>query len=276
MFLIAELPMSKLKFTTDPKTKTYKMHFALLAVVKDAQGKVVERVSQDYPFQGPADKLPQMQQGNIIFKRRVVVPPGRYTVEIVAQDRDGGLTSVQRMPLEVPEQQGLALSSIVVIRRTEHGAAAAAGAPEDPLRGEAMRIVPSLNDPIQKAVTPKLPIYLVVYPAPGATAAPQMTLEFSSDGKPEGRNRVMLPAPDPDGRIRFLAPIPIERFGAGQHELKVVVRQGSDAGRGQGRLHLAVSVGPAGPCATHGGRCADVPQRRNIGPSRRCRAHSRL
>ena len=42
-----------------------------------------------------------------------------------------------------------------------------------------------------------------------------MTLEFSSDGKPEGRNSVMLPAPDPDGRIRFLAPIPIERYEPG-------------------------------------------------------------
>ncbi len=227
VFLVAELPMSKLKFTIDPKTKTYKMHFALLAVVKDAQGKVVERVSQDYPFQGPADKLPQMQQGNVVFKRRVVVPPGRYTVEIVAQDRDGNATSVHRMPLEVPAQEGLGLSSVVVIRRMEPAPPAQPGAPDDPLRGEATRIVPSLNDPIQKATTPKLPIYLVVYPLAGASAPPQMTIEFSSDGKPEGRSSVLLPAPDPDGRIRFLAPIPIERFALGEHEMKVTVRQGA-------------------------------------------------
>jgi VWFA-related protein len=227
VFLVAEMPMSRLKFTTDPKTKTYKMHFTLLAVVKDAQGKIVERVSQDYPFQGPADKLPQMQQGNVVFKRRVVVPPGRYTVDIVAQDRDGNATSVQRMPLDVPEQASLGLSSVVVVRRMEAAPPQQPGAPEDPLRGEATRIVPSLGDPIQKATTPKLPIYLVVYPQAGATAPPQMTIEFSSDGKPEGRNSVMLPAPDPDGRIRFLAPIPIERYALGKHELKVTVRQGA-------------------------------------------------
>ena len=226
VFLVAELPMSKLKFTTDPKTKTYKMHFSLLAVVKDAQGKIVERVSQDYPFQGPADKLPQLQQGNVVFKRRVVVPAGSYSVEIVAQDRDGGATSVRRLPLEVPAQSALALSSVVVIRRMEPAPPAQPGAPEDPLRGEATRIVPSLNDPIQKATTPKLPIYLVVYPPAGATVPPQMTIEFSSDGKPEGRNSVMLPAADPDGRIRFLAPIPIDRFGLGTHEMKIVVREG--------------------------------------------------
>jgi hypothetical protein len=100
------------------------------------------------------------------------------------------------------------------------------GAAEDPLRGEAMRIVPSLDDPISKATTTKLPVYVVVYPVAGA-GAPQMTLEFSTDGKPEGRNSVMLPAPDPDGRIRFLAPIPIERFAPGRHELKATVRQGN-------------------------------------------------
>jgi hypothetical protein len=36
----------------------------------------------------------------------------------------------------------------------------------------------------------------------------------------------VLPPPDPDGRIRFLAPIPIDKFEPGQHELKVTVRQG--------------------------------------------------
>jgi hypothetical protein len=100
------------------------------------------------------------------------------------------------------------------------------GAPQDPLRGEAMRIVPSLDDPISKATTAKLPVYIVVYPVPGA-GAPQMALEFSADGKAEGRSSVMLPAPDPDGLIRFLAPIPIAKFEPGRHELKVTVRQGS-------------------------------------------------
>ena len=227
VYLVAELPMSKLKFTTDPKTKTYKMHFSLLAVVKDPQGKPVERVSQDYPFQGPLDKLPQLQQGNVVFKRKVVVPPGNYTVEIVAQDRDSGATSVQRMPLLVPDQPGVALSSVVVIRRMEPAPAQKPGAPEDPLRGEATRIVPSLHDPIQKATTAKLPVYVIVYPQKGEAPPQQATIEVSAAGKPEGRNAVMLPAPDPDGRIRLLVQYPIDKYGPGEHELKVAVRQGA-------------------------------------------------
>jgi VWFA-related protein len=223
--LFAEIPISSLKFTEDAKARLYRMHFALLAVVKDRDGKVVERVSQDYPFQGPLDKLPQLRQGNVVFRRRLVVPSGSYAVELVAQDRDGGATSVYRAPLEVPAPQALAVSSVVIVRKMEPAPPLPAGAPEDPLRGEAMRIVPSLDDPISKAATAKIPIYLVVYPAAGS-ASPQMTIEFSSEGKAEGRSAVALPAADSDGRIRFLAPIPIDRFGPGRHELKVTVRQG--------------------------------------------------
>jgi VWFA-related protein len=224
--LVAEVPISSFKVTTDPKLKLYKLHFALLALVKGADGKAVERVSQDYPFQGPLDKLPQLQQGNVVFKRKLVVPPGSYTLELVAQDRESGATCVHRAPLAVAPAQDLAVSSVVIVRRMEPAPPALPGAPEDPLRGEAMRIVPSLDDPISKATTPKLPVYLVVYPAAGA-GAPQMTLDFSAEGRSEGRNSVMLPAPDPDGRIRFLAPIPIGKFEPGRHELKVTVRQGT-------------------------------------------------
>jgi VWFA-related protein len=224
--VIAELPIASFKVTTDPKTKLYKLHFALLALVKDGAGKVVERVSQDYPFQGPLDKLPQLQQGNVVFKRKLVVPAGSYTLELVAQDRDSAATSVYRVPLRVAPAHGLALSSVVIVRRMEPVPPPQPGAPEDPFRGEAMRIVPSLDDPISKAATTKLPVYVIVSPVPGAPA-PQMTLEFSAEGKAEGRNAVMLPAADPDGRIRFLAPIPIDRYAPGRHELKITVRQGA-------------------------------------------------
>jgi VWFA-related protein len=223
--LVAEIPMSTLTFAEDPKQKLYKLHFALLAVVKDGDGKVVERVSQDYPLQGPLDKLPQLKQGNVVFKRVLVVPPGTYTIELVARDRDSGATTVHRAPLEVPAAQDLAVSSVVIVRRMEPAPPPRPGAPEDPLRGEAMRIVPSLDDPISKAATTKMPVYLVVYPA-AAGGPPQMTVEFRSEGKAEGRSNVALPAPDPDGRIRFLAPIPIDRFAPGRHEMAVTVRQG--------------------------------------------------
>jgi VWFA-related protein len=225
--LIAEVPASRFKFTPDEKNKLYRMHFALLALVKDQEGKVVERVSQDYPFQGPLDKMAAVQQRNVVFKRRLVLPAGRYAVDVVVQDRDTGSTSVHRMPLEVPAAgAGIALSSVVIIRKVEPAGAARPGAPVDPLQVETARIVPSLDDPISKGLTPKISVYLIAYPAPGA-GAPVMTIEFSGQGQAEGRAQAPLPAPEPDGRIRYLGTFPVDKFEPGRHELKVIVRQGS-------------------------------------------------
>jgi hypothetical protein len=224
--LVAEVPASRFKFTADEKSKLYRMHFALLAVVKDQEGKVVERVSQDYPFQGPLDKMPAVQQGNVVFKRRLVLPPGRYAVDVVAQDRDTGSTSVHRMPLEVPAAgEGIALSSVVIIRRVEPAGASRPGAPMDAFQVETARIVPSLDDPISKGQTPKLSVYLIAYPVLAA-GTPVMTIEFTGQGKAEGRAQAALPAPEPDGRIRYLGTFPIDKFEPGRHELKVTVRQG--------------------------------------------------
>jgi VWFA-related protein len=226
LMLVAEVPLSQLKFTIDEKEKLYKLHFALLAVVKDAEGKAVERVSQDYPFQGPLDKVPQLQQGNVVFKRHLVLAPGSYTLEIVAQDPDAGLTSVKRMPLEVPAAgEKLRLSSIAIIRRVEPAAAPEAGKDADPFQVETARIVPSLDDPISKALTPKISIYMIAYPQQGGSP-PMMTVEFSESGHGEGRAQAPLPPPEKDGRIRYLGTFPIDRFAPGRHELKLSVRQG--------------------------------------------------
>ncbi len=171
--------------------------------------------------------MPAVQQGNVVFKRRLVLPPGRYAVDVVAQDRDAGATSVHRMPLEVPAAgDGIALSSVVIIRRVEPAGAARPGAPVDSFQVEAARIVPSLDDPISKSLTPKISVYMIAYPAPGA-AAPVMTIEFTGEGKAEGRAQAPLPAPEPDGRIRYLGTFPLDKFEPGRHELKVSVRQGS-------------------------------------------------
>lgn len=226
LLLVAEVPLSQLKFTVDEEKKLYSLHFSLLAVVKDTGGRAIERVSQDYPFQGPLDKVPQLQQGNVVFKRRIVLPHGQYTLEIVARDRDAGSTSVRRMPLEVPAAgESLRLSSIAIIRRVEPAPAPEKGGAADPFQVETARIVPSLDDPISKALTPKISIYMIAYAEKEGTP-PMMTVEFSVNGRKEGRAQAPLPPPEPDGRIRYLGTFPIDKFEPGRHELKLTVRQG--------------------------------------------------
>src|SRR4029079_2399579 len=99
------------------KAKTYKLQFSLPALVSDDQGHIVDRFSDDYPFEGPLDKLPWLKRGNLIFKRAFSLKPGKYKVDFVAQDRGSGKTSVESQAMTVLPAGACALSSISVITR---------------------------------------------------------------------------------------------------------------------------------------------------------------
>jgi VWFA-related protein len=220
--LVVEIPVSRLKMITDLSKKTYKVHFSLLALVKSPGGEVVERFSEDYPFEGPIAKAEQLKLGNIVFKRRLTLPQGRYTLEVAGQDREVGSMSVVRQPLDVPAGAAAPqMSSLLLIRRIE-AAPPAAAADGDPLDVSGMRIVPNLDAPVSAATNTKLSFFFIAYP--GATGEkPKMTLEFSRDGKAVGRAQPELPAPEADGRIRYVGTFPITSFPPARYDVRVAL-----------------------------------------------------
>jgi hypothetical protein len=226
--LVVEVPISALKMVEEPpmppaKVGKYRLHVSLVAVVKDASGSVVERYSEDYPFEGPADRAPALKAGNIVFKRRLSLPPGKYTLEVAGQDRETGKISTRRTPFEVPSPAaGPAISSIALIRRIDPLPPETKS--DDPLDILPARIVPNLDAPISLAVNPKLWVFFIAYPQKGAPP-PKMTLEFSRDGKAVGRADVALPAPDPDGNIRYVGNFPTSSFKPGDYGVRVMLAQ---------------------------------------------------
>ena len=95
---------------------------------------------------------------------------------------------------------------------------------DDPLDVVPARIVPNLDAPISLATNPKLWLFFIVYPAPGAEP-PRLTLEFLRNGTPLRRAEAALPPPDPDGRVRYVGNFPTNVFTAGTYDVKVAVTQ---------------------------------------------------
>jgi hypothetical protein len=222
--LIVEVPISSLQMTTDAATAKYKVHFSLIALVKGSNEDVVERYSEDYPFEGPAERADALKMGNIVFKRRLALPPGKYTLEVAGQDRGTGKVSCRRLPLEVPPTEaGPRISSLSIVRRIDQ--IPPETKTDDPLDIPPARIVPNLTAPISLAVNPKLWLFFVAYPAKGAADAPRMTLEFSREGRTTARAEAALPAPDPDGLIRYMGNFPTASFAPGTYGVKVAVSQ---------------------------------------------------
>jgi VWFA-related protein len=221
--LVFEVPLQGMTFQQDKKKRTYTLRFSLLALVKDPEGRIIERFSDDYPFEGPLDRLDQIKRGNLLFRRPFTLKPGTYTLESVAQDRDSGRTSVVKQPLRVVPTDGLSASSLVVIRRLDP---ADADLPvDDPFRLDRMRVVPNLDVPVSLAGNPQLSVYLAAFGAPGS-AAPKMMLEFLQGDRLVARARPELPAPDETGRIQYVGTFPTATFTPGRYSIRAVLQQG--------------------------------------------------
>ena len=225
--IVVEVPIADLKMTTDELTATYSLHLSLLAAVKGQDGEIVQRYSEDYPFEGPIERAEALKMGNIVFKRRLALPPGEYTLEVAGQDRTTGKIAVEREGFVVPRPgAGPKMSSIALVRRVDDLPDGTDS--DDPLDlFNKKRIVPNLNAPISRAANPKLWLFFMAYPEDAAAAPPEMTMEFVKDGKPVGRSVAVLPPPDPDGIIRFIGPIPTDSFPEGRYDLKIALKQGA-------------------------------------------------
>jgi VWFA-related protein len=219
--LIVETKVGSLEMIKDEAKKTYRIHFSLLALVKDQDGSVIERFSEDYPFEGPLERAEALKLGNIVLKRRFTLPPGSYTLEVAGQDRERDQIGTVRAAFQVsPAKEGPRMSSVALIRRIEP-APSRAGKTDDPLDVGGVRVIPNLGLPISLAANQKLSLFFIAYPQPAEK--PRVSLEFWRDGRALGKAEPELPTAEADGKIRYVGTFPIERFTPGSYEVRVAL-----------------------------------------------------
>jgi hypothetical protein len=226
--VVVEVPLEHLTFDENRRSRTYALRFTAMTLVKDQTGQIVQRFSESYPLEGPLDRLPALKRGRLRFKRQVWLPPGRYTIWTIARDQATERSSVQSLPIDVPEvSAGIRLSDLSVIRSLDP-AGEAADLVEDPFRTGGMRVVPNFGQPISKAANSQISAYLTIYPEAGA-GEPALSFEFVRDGVVMGRSAVDLPKPDETGRIKYVASFPTGIFAPGRYELRAAAMQGARA-----------------------------------------------
>ena len=224
--LILEAPLASLTLVADQEKKIYHAHFAMMALLKNVEGQVVQKFSQDYPLEGPIDRLEALKRGNVVFVRNFRLAPGRYTLETAAQDREANKISARRAIIIVPQTtQSLSMSSVAVIKRIDPVDPNVKDA-DNPLRFEQGKIIPNLEEAIQPKPGSQVSFFFVVYPAPGVNEKPGLTLEFLLDGQVIARATPELSQPDAQGRIAYIASAPMETFKTGRYELRAAVTQG--------------------------------------------------
>ena len=216
-----EASLAKASFKPDAQGRlTGKM--SLAGRVLDATGGLVESFGQDVALGGTPEQVQAARTQTLPLARRLSLPPGNYTVELVVRDGAGEKTSAQRLPLTVPAPEGgLAMSSLVLVSAIDPADAKAD--PSDPLLLGDKRIVPNLGRPVVPSPGAMLPVYYAAYVKPGSKTIPTVTLEVTRDGKVVLRGSSPTAAPDAAGRITGLLPVPLQKLSPGTYGVKVTV-----------------------------------------------------
>ena len=123
--ILVEVAGRDLSLEEDRDKGRFRQDFTILVLVRDAHGRVVDKLSQRYPLQGPLDQVEASRQGTVLFYREARLPPGRYTLHAVVHDalsdRAGAATADLDVRPTVPGR--LRASSLMVIGRAEKLAA---------------------------------------------------------------------------------------------------------------------------------------------------------
>jgi VWFA-related protein len=221
-----EVPASVFTFVPDNERNVYSTDFSILALIRDQNRQVVDKLSYHYALVGPLNSMGNAKKGKILFYRETSLPPGRYSVEAVAYDALSNRSSVTRHNLELPEMNddGLRLSSVAVIQRVEQ----LKDKIESPFRVGDLMLYPNLGEPVRKSAG-QMGFYFNVYPAkaPATKEQPTLLLEVLQGSKSVARVPLKLASPDDSGRIPFASALPLASLAPGDYELRVTVTDSS-------------------------------------------------
>jgi len=217
------LSVGQLALREDSRKKRYRADFSVVASVRDAQGAEVDRMSQRFPLGIPTDKLEIAKQGDVLFFRETDLAPGSYTVNAVAYDAMGKRASVQEAHVEVPviRDDGLALSSVAILKRVEKLSAEEQGGDNPLYVGESL-MHSDLGAPLDKSTSQAVGFFFTVY-SPDPSQAPKAVLELENGDQLLARLPLTLAAPDSSGRIQHAAAIPMDKIEPGEYTLKITV-----------------------------------------------------
>jgi hypothetical protein len=223
--VVVQVPMKQLTIAAEQNGTSVRGHLGMVALVKDTQGTVVKKFSQDLPLQVANDKKAGLASGNFTFNRPFDLAPGSYTLETAVADYEGNKAGAQRVAFNVPAaEKGVTISDATLVRSFAKQATVDL---QDPFTYQGGKITPSLDTNLHAEKGAVMSIYLVVYPDPSIADKPKLAIQYLQAGKVLGGGQLDLPAPEKDGRIPYVASSPIENFPAGDYEVQVIAQQGA-------------------------------------------------
>ncbi len=255
--LATQLPLSNLQFDEsephsgdkkrrkDVPERLYSARFSILTQLKDGNGAIVKKVSQDVPLRGDAAQLDGVRQANFMLYKHWEVAPGEYTLEAAVRDQLAERYGASKTGVVIePPGAGVGLSDLVLIRRLDEKPQddknskkkkkdEAEGPSQDavlnPFEFQLGTVIPATEFVVRKSSGGNVSYYFVVYPDKSSKEKPGLLMEYYLDGQLVGKGAPELPAPQENGWIPYIATTPASAFPPGDFTMKVTVNQGSSS-----------------------------------------------
>jgi VWFA-related protein len=221
--LAFELPSARLGSSADPAHKIHKFQINLLALVRDANGEVVDKYSIEKPYFIADANLAAVRADELTFTHVLDLPPGRYTVDSAVVDREGAQATAETSSFEIPPlAKGLGISSLAMVDHLDPAEAQPDAA--DPFSLQGKHVVPMAQAAASAAA--KRWVFFVVYKDKSNSEKPKIRIEFKNDGKQVADQMADLPEPDKNGAIAMFVTAPVR---PGNCELQITAIQGSQS-----------------------------------------------
>ncbi len=218
-----EVPIAGLKIMPDQKTGKARLQASVVALIQDASGQVVGKVSRQFVRTVSNSDVAAIRGEKIEYAEPVDLAPGHYTLSTAVIDGEANAIGAMRLAAYVKPASQLGLSSLEVVKRITplNGERN----PLDPLETQNGRVTVTLdsNAPSGKPVD----LYFIVYPDQRSESEPpKLLVELLNNGKEVARMNPELPKPDNTGAIPVVAEL---KPPVGEYDVRVTVRQGTAA-----------------------------------------------
>ena len=213
-------------FRYDTDKDRYRAEAVFLLRLRDINGKVLAKASDQYVLEGPLEQLETSRGQKMLFYRQVSLPPGTYEVEAGVHDMQADRASVRVGSLDVPRApRGLPrMGSVFVVQHAQQGVTTRAQL-RSPLLHDGVLLYPNLARTVSRAEAADLTFAFSLLPMGAPVDGAEVVLARGAEVV--GQAEVALNAPGSDGRIQQIASLPAADLAPGTYDLRVAVQSGS-------------------------------------------------
>lgn len=223
--MVVQVPVSQLQVHEDANTHISTANAAIVAVIKDGQGNVLQQFGQEFPLH----EAPEMFRTNadqvLTLQRQFTAGPGVYTLETAVLDRIGNKAGAQRTTFTIQAPPpGLSMSDVALVGSIDPTEEDNQGYFE-PMRYRDGQIVPNL-DPLLPEETRSLSLFFLLHPLTGSAAQPTLHMQIFRNGQLLSDMPMAVEKVAGTGAaVPCLATIRAKKFPPGAYQVKAVVSQ---------------------------------------------------